>query len=296
MEKAAEFGAPSIYLDEDAMRARGIPPVFLSGYATGGGTLDPGKYVMGLRRAALAAGVRLYEGTPLVSFEQSGKTILCKTPRGQVSAPVAVFATNAFTPQLGLLEKKSGTVRVSGIETEPLSGAQLQSLGWPNREGITTQHNIMESHRLTARNTLVLTTKTLQYIRGKRTPNAPYEPAYKALAGALRDRFPTLRDLGIRYCWSGYISMARDVMPIVGTTGAHQNIYFSAGCFGHGVGTQSFMGKLLADQIGGLNNEYYTALRHEAPSKLPDMLEWAFMSSAFKMATLLDNRTNRQLR
>ena len=53
------------FLESDEMRARGLPPAFLSGALEGaGGTLDPGKLVLGLRRAALAAGVRIHEGTP----------------------------------------------------------------------------------------------------------------------------------------------------------------------------------------------------------------------------------------
>lgn len=297
LAKGVELGVAATFLDEAAMRAREIPPAFLFGYKTaGGGTLDPGKYIMGLRRAAIEAGVRLYENSPLVAFREEGRTVVCKTPHGEVGAPVAVFATNAFTPQLGLLRNKVGVVRVSGIETDPLSPTQLKGLGWPNREGITTKHHIMESHRLTARNSLVLTTKELCYMRGGKTPNIPYEPTYKALAGALHDRFPTLHGLGIRHRWSGYISMARDTMPVVGTTGTHGNIYYTSGCSGHGVASQSFMGKLLSEQIRGLENDYYVALRHEAPSMLPAPLEWVMMSSAFAMARLLDNGTNRKVR
>ncbi|ANI79255.1 NAD(P)/FAD-dependent oxidoreductase [Sphingobium sp. EP60837] len=296
MQVDIELGAPAQFLDRGDMRARGIPPAFQFGYLmNNGGTLDPGKYVMGLRRTAIAAGVRLYENSALLSYSD-GATITCYTAKGRVHARFLVFATNAFTPQLGLLQDKIATMRVSAIETEPLSPEQLSSLGWPNREGIITSHLVMESHRLTERNSLVITTKRLRYMRRGQTPNVPDERAYRALTVALRDRFPTLNTLGVKFCWSGYISFAHDALPVVGETGAQQNIFYTAGCSGHGVGTQSFIGRLLADRIRGAENEHLAALRHKTPSVLPEPLEWGVMSSVLGAAHKLDDWVNRKAR
>ncbi|MEG7253610.1 FAD-dependent oxidoreductase, partial [Pseudomonas aeruginosa] len=94
-----------------------------------GGTLNPGKYVNGLRRAAIKAGVKLYERTPVLSYCE-GQVITCNTAQGIATAPVMVLATNAYTPQLGVLRNKVAPIRVSAIETQPLSAEQLASLGW----------------------------------------------------------------------------------------------------------------------------------------------------------------------
>jgi glycine/D-amino acid oxidase-like deaminating enzyme len=296
MRLGIELGSPAEFLDEAGMRARGIPPAFLFGYhVPAGGTLDPGKYVMGLRRAALKAGVRIYENTALVSYDE-GPIVKVKTERGSASAPFLVFATNAYTPQLGLLGDKVIPLRVSAIETEPLSSAQLAALGWPRREGVVTAHWTMESHRLTARNTLVLTTKRLRYVYGSQTPNVPDNVAYRELVKALQDRFPTLRDLAIRACWSGYVSFAGDALPVVGETGAQQNIFYSAGCSGHGLGTQSLMGHLLAERIRGTEHPLLSALRHKTPSTPPEPIRWCMVNGAFSVANLLDDRINSKAR
>ena len=296
MALGVELGAPATFLDEAAMRARGIPPAFLSGWISeGGGTLHPGKYVTGLRRAALSAGIGLYEKSPLLGFSD-GRTVICRTARGAVHAPHMVLATNAYTPRIGLLKNKVLPIRVSAIETETLTPEQVAGLGWPNREGIMTQHNIMESHRLTVQNTLVITTKRLHYVYGSKTPNIPDGKVYRDLAIALNDRFPTLRDVGIRSAWSGYISYAADSLPVVGETGARQNILYTAGCSGHGVGTQSFVGKLLADRIGGVEHPYWSALQHETPSTLPGPAQWLVTNSLFGAAHMLDEHTNRKVR
>ncbi|MGU7778857.1 NAD(P)/FAD-dependent oxidoreductase [Burkholderia sp. PU8-34] len=296
MRIGVELGSPAQFLDHAAMRARGIPPAFLFGcYSPAGGTLDPGKYVTGLRRAALRAGVKIYESTAVRSWAD-GPVVSVQTGRGCARAPFVVLATNAYTPQLGLLDDKVMPLRVSAIETEPLSAAQLASLGWPRREGIVTSHFTMESHRLTARNTLVLTTKRLHYVYGAQTPNVRDDAAYRALMNALCDRFPTLGGLAIRSCWSGYISFAGDALPVVGETGTHRNILYTAGCSGHGVGTQSLMGHLLAERIRGAEHPLLSALRHKTPSTLPEPLRWCAINSLLGIANLLDDRVNRKAR
>ncbi|MHA7685532.1 NAD(P)/FAD-dependent oxidoreductase [Cupriavidus sp. PET2-C1] len=293
---SAEFGIQSEFLDQAQMRARGIPPAFLFGeYTPRGGTLHPGKYVMGLRRAALRAGVRIYENTPLLSYTE-GSVIQVKTPRGSASAPVLMLATNAYTPQLGLLADKVVPLRVSAIETEPLSAVQLKSLGWGRREGIMTAHFVMESHRLTAHNTLVVTTKRLRYPYGSKTPNVPDYDQYRELRGALHDRFPTLKNLAVRACWSGYISFAGDALPVVGKTGGHQNIYYSAGCSGHGVAAQSMVGHMIGQQIHGAEPPLLAALQHDTPTTLPEPIRWCVLNGALGGAAAMDDWTNRKVR
>jgi len=295
MEIGHQLGSTIRFVDQNEMRARGIPPAFLFATEQRGGTLNPGKYVNGLRRAAIKVGVKIYEKTPLLSYTE-GPIITCKTPRGSASAPIMVLATNAFTPQLGLLRDKVAPIRVSAIETQQLSAKQLASLGWPNREGIITPHFIMESHRLTAHNTMVLTVKTLNYVYGSKTPNVPDDKAYAALVRTLRERHPTLRDLGIKHCWSGYVSVAYDALPVVGTSNSQENIFHIAGCSGHGLATRSFVGKLLAERIVGAESELFKAFHHKTPSALPEPFQWCALKSAFLAASLLDKRTDSNAR
>lgn len=296
MELGLKLGSQTEFLDQTEMRARGIPPAFLFGcYQKHGGTLDPGKYVLGLRKAALRAGVKIFEQSPLVSYTE-GPVVTCHTERGRARAPYLVLATNAYTPQLGLLGNKVAPMRVSAIETERLTASQLESLGWPRREGIVTPHLTMESHRLTARNTLVITTKRLNYVYGSKTPNIPDKAAYRDLAVALNDRFPTLNGLEIQACWSGYVSLAYDALPVVGEAGADQNILYTAGCSGHGVATQSLMGKLLSQLIAGSEHPLFSALRHKSPTTLPEPLQWCALKFALGAANQIDGYINRNAR
>lgn len=78
--------------------------------------------------------MKFYERTPLLSFSE-GSSIVCKTAHGSATAPVMVLAANAYLPQLGVLRNKVAAIRVSAIETQPLSPQQLAALGWQGREG-----------------------------------------------------------------------------------------------------------------------------------------------------------------
>lgn len=291
----AEFGFKSEFLDQDAMCARGIPPAFLFGeYTAHGGTLHPGKYVMGLRRAAIEAGVQLYENTPMLSYTE-GPAITVETPHGSVSAAIMLFATNAYTPQNGLLADKIVPLRVSAIETEPLSDAQVKSLGWAGREGIMTAHWVMESYRLTLQNTLLVTVKRLQSPYASRTPNVPAYDSYSELRTALHDRLPTVKDIGLRACWSGYVSAANDALPVIGVTGAHGNIHYSAGCSGHGLAPQSLAGHMIAERILGKDNPLLAAFERKVMPILPEPLQWCATSTALGVAGMLDRRVNRKV-
>jgi gamma-glutamylputrescine oxidase len=295
MRTAIDLGSPAGFLDSAAMRARGIPPAFLCGSFFAGGTLDPGKYVMGLRRAALAAGIRIFEGTAVESFAH-GAVVRAKTAKGTASAPFLVLATNAYTPQLGFLRDQVAPMRVSAVETAPLTPAQLAALGWPHREGIVTAHLSMESYRLTARDTLLFTTKRLGYEYGGRTPNVPDERAYRALVETMGDRFPQLRGITIRSCWSGYVTMAYDALPVVGEAGEGRNVLYAAGCSGHGIGTQSLVGRLLAARIKGESDPFLAALDHRTPRTLPEPLQWCLLRSVLGLANLLDARVDHKAR
>lgn len=295
IKTAGEFGIPARFLDYAEMRARGIPPAFLFGFfSEQGGTLNPGKYVLGLRRAALSAGVKIFEDTALLSYTE-GKIVRCETAHGQAHAPFMVLATNGWTNQLGLLKDKTTPVRASLIETAPLSPAQLKEVGWPNREGLLTAHNVLESYHLTASNTLVVGVK-MSAVYGSNMPNVPNDAAYRALHSTLVDRLPALRGQPIRACWSGYVSYADDGISVVGEMGDAQNILYAAGCSGRGIASHSFIGLLFAQKISGVENPHLTALRHDTPKVPAGLLRCGMMSSMLGVAELMDAQLNRKIR
>ena len=65
-------------------------------YEPTGATVQPALLARGLRRAALAKGVRIYERTPLTRLERSRPPRVV-TPRGTLTADKVVIAMNAWS-------------------------------------------------------------------------------------------------------------------------------------------------------------------------------------------------------
>jgi glycine/D-amino acid oxidase-like deaminating enzyme len=295
-EAARGLGAHVRFLAPGEMRERGLPPAFRFGVLEErGGTLQAGRYVMGLRRAALAAGVRLFEGTALLALED-GRRVSARTQRGAVEADFAVLATNAYTKTTGRRRRTVAPLRVSLFESEPLDPARLDALGWRGREGVYTAHQALESYRLTAQNTIVGGSKVVRYAWGSELP-AGYDPgAFAAIEGAFRERFPTLRDVPVARYWGGWIGLTLDFLPVLGVEGTHRNVLCGIGYAGHGVAQATLMGAMLAERIQGREHEWEPALRRRALSWPPEPLRWLGAKLINGALTALDRRTDRQIR
>jgi len=295
-DAACGLGAHLRFLAEGDMRERGLPHAFRFGVLEErGGTLHPGRYVMGLRRAALAAGVRLFENSALVALED-GPKVSARTARGTVEADFAVLATNAYTKTTGRKPRTVAPLRVSLFETEPLEEAQLEALGWRGREGVYTAHEVLESFRLTARNTIVGGSKVVRYAWGSELP-AGYDPsAFATIEGAFRERFPTLRDVPVACYWGGWIGLTVDFLPVLGVEGTHRNVFYGLGYAGHGVPQATLMGAMLAERIQGREHEWESALRKRELSWPPEPFRWLGATIINGALTALDRRTDRQIR
>ena len=292
---AAEIGARVRFLDRDEMRARGVPPAFLSGaLEEAGGTLDPGKYVMGLRRAVLDAGIKLYEQTAVHEI-LDGPRPCVRTNAGTVRAERVVLATNAYTPALGQLRYTIYPLYDTLFESAPLTSAQLASLGWHGKEGIYTAHESLESYRLTARGTILGGSKGVRYAYNSALKGGPHPWTLGLVAGAFRDRFPELGDVPIAHFWGGWIGMTLHFLPALGRTGPGRDIYYAIGYNGHGVAAASAMGPILADFILGRENEHAEVLSRFVPPLPPEPLRWLIIRGMMSIINAVDARTDRQV-
>lgn len=293
---AAQLGAQVRFLDDRELRARGVPPAFISGVLEGsGGTLDPGKYLAGLRRAVLDAGIELYEQTPVQEIRE-GARLRVRTPAGTVTTDRLVLATNAYTPALGLLRNTVYPLYDTLFETAPLTPEQSSALGWPGKEGIYTAHESLESYRLTARGTILGGSKGVRYAYSGAVEEGPHPWTLGLIERAFRDRFMQLADVPIAHFWGGPIAMTLHFLPALGRTGKSRNIYYSVGYNGHGVAAASAMGSILADLIAGRDNEHTGALARFVPPLPPEPLRWMMVRGMMGVLNAVDARTDRQVR
>ncbi|WP_418960386.1 NAD(P)/FAD-dependent oxidoreductase [Streptomyces tritici] len=246
----------------------GIPRGFLGGMRESvGGTMNPGKFSLGVRDAVLASSARVYERTRVTDVTRNGGGgVVIRTPGGEVRAQKLVLATNAFGGELAIAPKRlSSPIWVTEVETEPIDPARLAALGWTSRSGVVTQHNIMENYRLTSRNTIVFGVRRLQ--RGTSHPLPPRQPdeaVVADLARAFERRFPALADVAAARAWGGWVGITSSWLPLAGTIG--DDVFYSVACNGHGLAQAPYVGSLIADLIvDGERHEDLKALWAKKP-------------------------------
>jgi gamma-glutamylputrescine oxidase len=292
---AVALGAKMHFVEPGEMRERGVPGTFLCGaMEEAGGTLHTGKFVLGLRRAALARGIRIYERTSVEHIEET-KPIRLVTAGGTVSADRLVLAANAYAPEIGRPGGRVAPLYITLFETAPLLDAQLDAIGgWRGREGIYTAHESMESYRLTAQRTIIGGSKDVQYFYDCAPHNHGGDGDARKLSviRAFRDRFPTLGDLPIAQAWAGWCGFTLNFLPLVGRMPDNPAYHYAIGYNGHGVAQATAMGAMLADLVQGRANPWHELICRKPAYMPPKPLRYLSVKSLLAVVNGIDRRVD----
>ncbi|KUH85876.1 MULTISPECIES: FAD-dependent oxidoreductase [unclassified Mycobacterium] len=244
----AEAGSSAEFVDG---RDAGLPEGFLGGMREGvGGILNPAKYVLGLRDAVLSSGARVFEHSPVRNVTDSGTGVTIETTNGRVHAKQALLTANAYNKNLSITPRRLvSPVWTSLVETEPIAPERLDAIGWTSRAPMVTAHMILESYRVTSRNTIVFGTRRLETTKGPLLARTPSTPVVNDLVRGFRERFPGLHDVSPQQAWGGWIGMSSTWLPVAGE--ASPNVLYSLACNGHGFAQAQYVGHLLAGKISG---------------------------------------------
>jgi glycine/D-amino acid oxidase-like deaminating enzyme len=231
--------------------------------------LHPGKYVSGLKKAALARGVRIFERSPVESVVENEGGIEVKTARGSLRCERLVVGLNAYLPAAGL-----GVVRDRAVSlfsfitlTEPLSDEQWKTIGWAGRQGYTDKRRIHNYVRLTGKR--ILFGGRVRYHFGLESPRG-ISGIYETLRKELLATFPSLSGVEITHRWCGPVAITWRRAPEIGTTGRRGNIFYALGYSGMGVSLATLSGRVLADLIEGNDDRWKDLLYlHDPVMPLP---------------------------
>jgi glycine/D-amino acid oxidase-like deaminating enzyme len=245
-------------LDRDAVRAEVASPTYLGGVwdRTGCAMLDPARLAWGLRRACLDAGVRLHENSPVERISAGRAGLELHTWRGRLTAGRVALATGAHGRLLKRLRQFVVPVYDYALMTEPLTAAQLESVGWRNRQGIGDAGNQFHYYRLTADNRILWGGYDAVYYNGGRIEPShdQREATFEVLAAHFAATFPQLADVRFSHKWGGVIDCCSRFSAFFGT--AHGGrLAYAAGYTGLGVGATRFGAKVMLDLLGGTPTE-----------------------------------------
>jgi len=292
---AAGIGVKSTFLDEVEMQRRGLPQTFRFGVLEGsGGHLHPGKYVMGLRRAALMAGVRICETSRVGAIDEAA--IRVRVGPVTASGRKLVLATNGYTPvTLNRMGDRLFPLRDTLFRTAPLSDDQLAAIGWAGREGIYTAHESLESYRLTADRRIVGGSKFVQYGYGSTLVDGRMPALFERFRRLFSERFPELRNVEIETFWGGWIAMTLDFLPLSYANPA-RTVFYGMGYNGHGLAQATYNGRLLADQVLDRPNGDVDLLRRRGMPLPPEPLRWLIIHGLMRYYDSVDRRVDADLR
>jgi gamma-glutamylputrescine oxidase len=217
------------------------------------GLLNPVRLCRELKRVLLARGVRVHEHTP-VSGLAPGPPPRLTFPGGTLAAAQVVVATNAYTPQIGLLRGQLVPIQTHIIQTERLTPAQLGRLNWPGRTPFFEASNLFNYYRLTRDDRIVFGggRPLYQAAAGDRHSGATdvADPrVWEAQKQVFKQRFPALADVAIPRQWSGSVAMTLDHLPVTGELAEAPGVFFAGGWNGHGVALATASGATVADLL-----------------------------------------------
>jgi gamma-glutamylputrescine oxidase len=227
---------------------------FLGGILdTRSGHLHPLKYTQGVARAAEAAGVRIFENTQALGYED-GREVVVRTRHGSVRCGHLVLCGNAYLGSLApVLARRILGVGTYMIATQPLDPARARAL-LPSNAAIADINWILDYFCLSADHRILF---------GGRVSYSALQPP--RLAESMRRRmvriFPQTADLEVEYTWGGFLDISLTRAPDFGRLAP--NVFFLQGFSGHGMALTSLAGKLVAEAVAG------TAERFDVFARLP---------------------------
>jgi glycine/D-amino acid oxidase-like deaminating enzyme len=198
----------------------------------------------------------------------SGRVTLA-TPAGEVSARQVALAAGAFAPLLRRLRYYLIPVYDYVLMTEPLTGAQLASIGWAHRQGVGDSANQFHYYRLTADNRILWGGYDAVYYYGSVISAARDQRpvTFTRLAEHFFATFPQLEGVSFTHKWGGVIDTCSRFCAFFGTAMAGQ-VAYAAGYTGLGVGASRFGARVLLDLLGGTPTEL-TELKMVRTKPLP---------------------------
>ncbi len=258
-------------LNQAAVQAEVASPTYLAGSwdTTSTALVHPGKFARELARVATDLGVEILERSAVRSLETDGNAVIVRTEGGRVRAARVALATNVF-PSL-LKRNRLMTVPVYDyvLMTEPLSAAQLASIGWANRQGLADLANQFHYYRLSADNRILFGGYDAIYHAGGRI-REQYEnrPAsFAKLASHFFTTFPQLDGLQFSHKWAGAIDTSTRFCAFFGTA-RKGRVAYAAGFTGLGVAATRFAADVMLDKLDGYPSER-TELRMVRERPLP---------------------------
>ncbi len=253
-ELADRHGNPVRVLGRDEIQAEVHSPRFLAGIRFGGDRtvmLNPARLAWGLASAVERRGGTVFEGSRVTALRRlAGRVAVDVDGGGVVEASQVVVGTSAYSGWLRRLVPVFVPVYDYALMTEPMTTAQLDSIGWRGREGLGDSGNQFHYFRLSADDRMLWGGYDAIYHPGNRVrPAYDRRPStFDLLARNFAATFPQLDGIRFTHRWGGAIDTTTRFHVTFGEA-LGGRVHYALGYTGLGVGASRWAAGILRDRI-----------------------------------------------
>jgi glycine/D-amino acid oxidase-like deaminating enzyme len=220
-----------------------------------GGTLDPGKMVSGLARAAAERGVLIFEQARIERVEFT-EPLRLQIGGKSVGADHVIFATNSESLEMTRLAERAHPKLTMALATGPLPDEKLRALGMANGKPCYTTDLPYLWGRLVHQNRIIFGSGLVD-VRDWRELTAIDVNSGRALElldkleTRVRRLHPAMLDVQITHRWGGPILVTEDWRPVFEQHPKSANAVVMGGYSGHGVALSVYLGAWAAEVLLG---------------------------------------------
>jgi len=242
-----------------------------------GGTVDPGKVLAGLARAAESTGAQIVEHAEVRSLDFSNplrlrvrRKLRGRIQEKEIRAGHVLVATNAFSLKLSGLRAAAVPKLTFALATAPLSAAQLKAIGLSSRRPFYTVDlpylwgRLLDSNGAIFGAGLVpayVGTPSRFPLGARSSKNTAHdlrrydvrhgEPAarLRSLEDRVRNLHPALASVRITNRWGGPILLTEGMRPVFRRHPRSKQVMILAGYNGHGVALSVYLGQWAAQAL-----------------------------------------------
>ncbi|MFN8215790.1 MAG: FAD-dependent oxidoreductase [Solirubrobacterales bacterium] len=228
--------------------ARCSSPAFRAGAAcAGSASVQPARLALGVRERLLAAGVQIFERSPVRELREGRDGLLVRTAAGSIRAPRGAIAIGAAAKgPHGPLRSRLTIASSHIVLTEPVPEL-IEEIGWTGGECITDSRALVHYFRTTPDGRIAFGWGGGRIAWGARTHGRA--ELDREVVGAIRrhllEYFPGLAGRRVTHAWGGPIDASPTHLPFVLPL-RHGRAFAAAGYTGNGVGPTNMVGRTLA--------------------------------------------------
>lgn len=266
-ELVARHGPGARLMSRAELAEAGLGPAgFAGGFFTPQGfPVQPMKYTLGLARAALAKGVRIFGQSPVRSLTPEAPGWRVKTDGGHLLAGKVLIATNGYSSD-GLPHWIGGRFlpALSSIHvTRVVTPAEQQAQGW------TSQIMAADSRRLLHYFRLLPDGRFLFGTRGGLSASPAAQQAIRE-EGRLHFEtlFPAWSQVETERFWSGLVCLTGSLTPYAGPVPGAEGLFAAFGWHGSGMAVGTLAGRMIAEELRGQPSRAPEVLRRP-PKRFP---------------------------